>query len=257
MVLAARAAAGSVVGLLGSRAYQPRCPASKPGGPPTDVGGGCPGPLAPFGGGARAEWRCVCPEREGDAWPGLRRPLQPQGLLCMQKELERQLELRKSRVGGGWLLQALEPAQTQSRHSKPREARARWPEARALPCTLTPHPSHSPLTCLHLQHAFPCVSTHSCSYAGPPRAPLQAAAPQGHPPRTPFPPFPSLPNRAPQDDSSNRHACARQGHRAKGREHRPEARSPGFAASCPCDHGQVASPRCAHLLRWVRGAGLP
>ena len=48
-------------GPLGSRSYQPLCPASQPGGPPL-AWGWLPGPLAPLGGGAGAEWRCVCPE---------------------------------------------------------------------------------------------------------------------------------------------------------------------------------------------------
>lgn len=82
--------------------------------------GWLPRPPAPLGGGALAEWRCVCWEREGTFWPGLERPLRPQGLLCLQKQPELQLEFRKFQVGGGGLLQGPEPALSRSHHSKPR-----------------------------------------------------------------------------------------------------------------------------------------
>lgn len=162
MVPAARAGAGTVLGASGVPGLSTSLP-SLPARRPPLTWGRLPGPLAPLGGVARAEWRCVCPEREGAAWPGLKRPLRPQGFLCLQKQPGLQPELRKSQVGGGWLLQGLERALTQSCHSEPRESPAQGPQAPAQPCTLTPHPAAS-LTCIHfLIQPCPC-STSAVPY---------------------------------------------------------------------------------------------
>lgn len=177
-------------GPLGSRSYQPLCPASQPGGPPL-AWGWLPGPLAPLGGGAGAEWRCVCPEREGDAWPGLKRPLRPQGLLCLPKELERQLELRKSRVGGGRFRHGAGAC------TDPKPPLRAWGSLRPGPCpapsapspVLSPAPLPARFPCT--ASAVPCLSAHSLLRRDNwlLRAPLRAS-PAGSSPRNALPSHP-------------------------------------------------------------------
>lgn len=77
----------------------------------------------------------VCTEGGGSARPGPagKGPLQPQGLLCLQKQPELQLEFRKSPVGG-----VAELVQTWSCHPATLDRR-QWPLL-SLSCTLAHNP---------------------------------------------------------------------------------------------------------------------
>ena len=190
----------------------------------------------------------MCPEWEGATWPGLKRPLGPQGLLCLQKQPELQLKLRKSQVGGGWLLQGLEPAPAQSCHSKPRESPAHG--LKPWPTPSPPHPCFSHLHPFPHPGRFPCsssavpfLSTPSPCWAtipGVSELPCRPLHMQGHPPRMPFLLFTLCLTQSFQIIvGTNMYA---QGSREDGGEHRLEAMLPGFAMCYLCDRGPVASP---------------
>ena len=200
----------------------------------------------------------MCAQR-GRETPGLgsRGPSDHKGsFACLPKELERQLELRKSRVGGGRFRHG---AGACTDPKPPLRARG---SLRPGPCPApSPPPPPLPLTCPRFQHDSPAPPR---LFPASPRTPCSAGTTgfselrsgplrQGHPPGTPFPPIPSLPNRVFPDRSSNRHACARPGEgTVTSADLKPDA--PG--ACHPCDRGQVASPLCACLLGWMGGSGV-
>lgn len=179
MVLAAWAAAGTVVGARGGPVLSTLLPSLPARRPPTDAGRPAlaPSPLVGAGPGLNGG---VCAGRGREPpRPGLERPLQPQGLLCLQKQPELQLEFRKSQVGGGASSGGLEPALTPRCHSKsngltpqPCPAPSSHTQTLLFPAVSTPLSSLSSLPLLQpglspASHISPAVPLHLASPSPP------------------------------------------------------------------------------------------